>query len=39
MIGKRFLSMGHFQIFFNDFEIFYGHFLILYTDSDGPFSK
>ena len=26
VIGKRFLPMGHFQIFSNDFEIFNGQF-------------
>ena len=27
VIGKRFLPMGHFQLFSNDFEIFNGPFL------------
>ena len=29
VIGKRFLPMGHFQLFFNDFENFNGPFLII----------
>ena len=39
VIGKRFLPMGHFQLFSMILKFSMGHFLSFYTDFDGPFSK
>ena len=39
VIGKRFLTMGHFQLFSMILKFSMGHFLSLYTDFDGPFFK
>ena len=39
VIGKRFLPMGHFQLFSMILKFSMGPFLSFYTDFDGPFSK
>ena len=36
---REYLSMGHFQLFSMILNFWMGHFLSLYTDFDGPFSK
>ena len=39
MIGKRFLPMGHFQLFSMNLKFSMGHLLSFYTIFDGPFYK
>ena len=39
VIGKRFLPMGHFQLFSMILKFSMGPFLSFYTDFYGPFSK
>ena len=39
VIGKRFLPMGHFQLFSMILKFSMGPYLTFYTDSDGPFFK
>ena len=39
VIGKRFLSMGHFRLFSMILKFSMGPLLSFYTDFDGPFSK
>ena len=39
VIGKRFFTMGHFQLFPMILKFSMGHFFSFYTDFDGPFFK
>ena len=39
VIGKRFLPMGHFQLFSMILKFSMGHFLSFYIDFDGPFPR
>ena len=39
VIGKRFLPMGHFQLFSMILKFSMGHFLSFYLDFDGPFPR